>query len=117
MRERGLSLKVPAHTVRLVSLREALPHPQFVGDDRHLTQGAVELKDERWDGDAKRLSVRLTAVGGFPLTFAVSVPEGFAVRSVKAPDGVKVETQASDGLLRVTVTAERTEDMSVSVCF
>ena len=117
VREKGLSLKVPAHTVRLISLREKLPHPQFVGDDRHLTQGAVELKDERWDGDAKRLGVRLTAVGGFPLTFAVSVPEGFAVKSVKAPDGVEIETRPSDGLLRVTVTAERTEDMSVSVCF
>jgi len=117
LREKGLSLTVPAHTVRLISLREAQPHPQFVGDDRHLTQGAVELQDERWDEVGRRLSVRLTAVGGFPLTFAVSVPDGFAVKSVKASGDAKVKSQTADGLMRVTILSQKTADIDIAVGF
>jgi len=103
-------------SVRLVALREAAEHPQFVGDDRHLTQGAVELEDLRWDAAAKTYALRVRAVGGFPFSYAVRVPEGYAFKSCTA-DGAKAETACADGLLRVKVSADVSRTVDVSIRF
>jgi len=117
VKEKGLSLTVPAHTVRLVSLRAVRPHPQFVGDDRHLTQGAVELEDERWDAARRELTLRVKAVAGFPFVYAVRVPEGFAFASVRTSPGARATTKRQGDLLRVTVSAEKTGAADVTLTF
>ena len=117
--EKGLDLAVPPHTVRLVALWEDTGRPQFVGDDRHLTQGAVELQDQKWDAAAKSLSVDIKAVGGFPLTFAVSVPDGFALASAKTPGmkDVSVKTASAKGVARFTLKSPDTRVVPVVVSF
>jgi len=117
LREKGLSLTVPAHTVRLISLREAQPHPQFVGDDRHLTQGAVELQDERWDASRKELTLDVAAIADFPFVYSVRVPEGFACKSASASGGAKAELRREGDLLRVTVSAKKTAAVKILLEF
>ena len=43
-----LDLNVNPSSVRLLSLREAVPHPQLVGTGRHVTQGALDLDALEW---------------------------------------------------------------------
>lgn len=103
--ERRLELSVPPRSVRLVALQPDLGHPQFLTSDRHVTQGAVGLRDQRWDDGTLSLSVE--TVGGFQQTLHIVVPDGFSLKSVIAP-GAKVATaEESDGrILAVTLETE-----------
>ncbi len=114
----GIGCEIPMRTVRLFALREAADHPQFVGDDRHITQGAVELNDLEWNAAAKTYSLGVKAIGGFPFTYFVRVPDGFDFKSASAPNGGKVETKMrDDGLLAVTISAESSQDVKAVVQF
>jgi hypothetical protein len=33
----------------VLALRPVVDHPQVVGTSRHITQGIVDLSDEKWD--------------------------------------------------------------------
>ncbi len=114
----GLGCEVPMRTVRLLALWEAADHPQFVGDDRHLTQGAVELNNLAWDAAAKTYTLDVKAIGGFPFTYFVRVPEGFTFKGASAPKGGQVKTaQRPNGLLAVTISAESSQDVSTTLQF
>ena len=90
-----LEMEVPAHGVRLVALQPASKNPQFLSSDRHVTQGAVELKDVQWkDG---RLSVKADVVGGFPETLRFALPGGSTFRKLTASDGVKATPSVEFG--------------------
>ncbi len=114
----GIGCEIPMRTVRLFALWEAEEHPQFVGDDRHITQGAVELNDLKWDASAKRYTLDVKSIGGFPFTYFVRVPDGFKFKSVSAPSGAKAEVKTrADGLLAVTVSSPDTRDVAVTLQF
>lgn len=111
-----LELSVPARGVRLVSLRPDRGRPQVLTTDRHLTQGGVELKDERWSG--RTLTATVRTVGGFPLTLRVAVPAGFAVRKVSAVGAAVASAPEADGrVLAVTLTGDVSADVPVTVEF
>lgn len=55
-----VKLAVPGRGCRLLRLTVVLDHPQVVGSTLHITQGAVEIEAEEWDG--KALSVKLKPV-------------------------------------------------------
>jgi len=71
----SLSLEVPAHGVRLLALRRRLGHPQVLGTDRHITQGAVELQKVQWDSARLILSGEYQAPPGKRYHLALYVPE------------------------------------------
>ena len=111
-----LELPVPARSVRLVALRPDAGRPQVLTTDRHLTQGGVELVDERWE--RKSLTATVKVVGGFPLTLRVHVPSGFAVAGVTAPGASVTTAVESDGrVLAVTLASNVTADVPVKVQF
>ena len=113
-----LSAAVPPRGVRLFALHEAADHPQFVGDDRHITQGAVELNALEWDAAAKTYTLDAKAVGGFPFTYFVRVPEGFSFKSASAPKGGTVEAKMRDDLLlAVTISATSSQDVKAVLQF
>ena len=114
----GIGCDIPMRTVRLFALHEALDRPQFVGDDRHLTQGAVELNDLRWDAAAKTYTLDVKAIGDFPFTYFVRAPEGFVFKGVSAPKGGKADAKARpDGLIAVTVSSAASQDVSAVLQF
>ena len=114
----GLGCEVPMRTVRLFALWEAKGHPQFVGDDRHITQGAVELNDLKWDAAAKTYKLDVNVIGGFPFTYYVCVPDGFKFKRVASADGVKVDAKTrKNGLLAVTVSSEKSCAAAVTLQF
>ena len=114
----GLGCEIPMRTVRLFALHEAEDHPQFVGDDRHITQGAVELDDLRWDAGSKTYTLCVKAIGGFPFTYYVRVPEGFCFKGATASEGGKADASVrKDGLLAVTVSAGTSRNVTVKLQF
>ena len=108
---------VPMRSVMLFAIREKADHPQFVGDDRHITQGAVELADLAWDGAAKTYTMTVKAIGGFPFTYFVRIPDGFKFAKATA-DGAKVDAkEKGKDLLAVTVAADESKDVKVVLQF
>ena len=117
IREALVAENVPMRSVRLFAIREKADRPQFVGDDRHITQGAVELADLAWDGTAKTYAMTVKAIGGFPFTYFVRIPDGFRFAKATA-DGAKVDAKAKGkDLLAVTVAADETKDVKVVLQF
>ena len=111
-----LEMSVPAHGVRLVALQPERNHPQFLTSDRHITQGAVELRGQRWTGDT--LSLDVEVVGGFSQVVRVAVPDGYRFESADA-SGAKVAVAVeSDGrVLLVELGSEQTAMVPLSLSF
>jgi len=115
--ERSLVVKnQPMRSVKLFAVREATDHPQFVGDDRHITQGAVEISDLAWDEATATYSLTAKAVAGFPFVYSVRVPEGYRFLSAKAEGGA-VTAKMDGSLLKLTVSSETSGDVTVRATF
>ncbi len=80
-----LTTEVPAHGHALIALREASGHPQYLGDNRHFTQGATDLASESWDAASGTLTLAFDVDRGsdaavpFEYRFRVYVPEGYTL--------------------------------------
>jgi hypothetical protein len=61
-----LAAEVPPGSCRVLALRPAAGHPQVVSTSRHVTQGVVDLADERWNADAATLAGTSRVVAGDP---------------------------------------------------
>ena len=110
-------MQLPARSVRLLALQPYQGHPQFLTSDRHMTQGGVELKDQRWAED--RLEATVEVIGGFPVTVRFAVPESFAFGKLDVPEGVTAATRAEAGgkVLAVTLESATTRDVKLALGF
>ena len=105
-RKGSLSAAVPPRGVRLFALQPLAGHPQFLTSDRHLTQGAVELLDQKWDG--ARLVAKVDAVGGFPQVVRFAVPNGWKIKSATANGvGIKVKEECGGRVVAVKLAVPR----------
>ena len=103
-----LSAAVPGHGNALLAVHPDSGIPQVVFSDRHLAQGGIGLEQLTWDAAAKTLSGTVQLVGSDPTELVVAIPEGYALASAQASDGVMVNTSAkADGTL--TVRLNRTD--------
>lgn len=59
-----LTHEVPAHGHAVIALRERTGAPQFLGHNRHLTQGGTDLVRETWDATSRTLTVVLALDAG-----------------------------------------------------
>lgn len=75
----GLHLAVPAQSCRVVTLRAAVPRPQLISSSRHVTQGVVDVREEKWDAARATLSGRSDVVGRDPYEMRVALPAGSTV--------------------------------------
>ena len=87
--------KLPPRSVRVVAVHPALARPQFLGTNRHITMGATDIAQIRWDGKTKALSGKQSAVAGFEYDLAFYVPKGYELKSAKA-GGKAAKTVASE---------------------
>jgi hypothetical protein len=88
-----ISLTVPAYSVKLLSLQEKREHPWIVSSDMHITQGAVELIDLRWNETAKTLSGACERPKNEKGTLVLYLPKGYEIMQVKNAKAVKTERQ------------------------
>jgi hypothetical protein len=63
--------------LQIYAVRRALDRPQIVSTNRHISQGAVDLLDIRWDKATATLSGRSHVVRNDPYELAIRVPAGY----------------------------------------
>ena len=99
-----LSIELASMSSRVVTYWPRLGHPQVVGSNRHLTQGAVDLVSVRWDARTATLSGTSRVVGGETYRLRLFVPkeyhalspdlilqDEFAELALSSPGNVEVE--------------------------
>ena len=84
----GLTLALPPTSCKLVAARPPMTdHPQLVGTSRHITQGADDLVEARWDEATQSWSGRSRVVGGDPYELRFTLPTGWTCKDA----GVTIE--------------------------
>ncbi len=113
-----LSRTLQPHSVEVWALRPRLDRPQYLGGNRHLLQGAVEIKALDWDSGDNRLDLRYDAAPGSskaPFTHRLffRLPPGWSLLQVSAPDAENLGTRSDGGVLEVSfsVSIRRTLDI------
>ena len=90
----------------VLSVRPVLDRPQLISTSRHITQGIVDVKEERWDAATRTLSGVSHVVAGDRyelriLTYTGAGASGGAVSSaaLTGPNGYELTITPGDGLV------------------
>ncbi len=73
----SLEADLPPRTVRVFAVRELKGHPQFLGTNRHITQGATDIEELNWDPIKKIYYVTQKVVPGFKYMLTFYIPDGY----------------------------------------
>lgn len=116
--EGRLQMRVPPRSCVVLAVRPRLDRPELLSTSRHITQGIVDVLDERWNGFTKTLSGESQVVQHDPYELRIAASSAdqswFVDRAeVSSADnlaGVKVGCNQTNGLVRVTIdsSANRT---------
>ncbi len=80
---------LPQGACQVLCFRPLENHPQVLGDDRHLSQGAYELNDLHWNGTT--LSGAFTGGPGRKWNLFLHVPAGWQVSAAATGLGTKID--------------------------
>ena len=108
---------LPGGTCRILALKPETDHPQLLSTSRHVTQGLMDVVDEKWEG--KTLSGTSRVVGNDPYELRIALPANGNWKVVKADaDGADVKIVKTDEAgTRVTLTTTESRDISWKVSF
>jgi alpha-galactosidase len=95
-----LTRTVQPHTVELFALRPKADRPQYLGGNRHLLQGAVEVRSLHWLDGYQTLSMEYdaapgTALAPFEHLLDFRVPPGFTLGSAEVQGALPATVQSS----------------------
>ena len=107
--ESGWKLTLPPTSCRLLTVRPRVDRPQLLGTSRHITQGADDLIEARWNPEAMTWSGKSAVVGGDPYELRFTLPAGWKCTSPAA----KLES----GLVVLTLTNQQSSAMPWSITF
>jgi hypothetical protein len=104
--------------VRMMSVRLAQDHPQFLSTSRHVMQGYPDLVEAAWDGESMTLRGKAKIAAGEPTEIAIA-GNGYAPVSASAAGALKwLEPEAGgDKPFKLTLVADRTGFVEWSVAF
>jgi hypothetical protein len=120
---------VPAAACRAIAVRRAEDHPVLVSTSRHVTQGIVDVPEEKWDAATGVLSGVSHLVGGDAYELRIAgLNDGrkWKLGSVSISDadksaGVTIDVQPASadeiGWLRITIRAPQSRDVRWKVSF
>ncbi len=119
-----ITAEVPAAGCRVLAIRPLLPRPFLLSTSRHVSQGILEVHDERWDDAAKTLTGTSAVVGGDAYELRiVAQGKAWSVTGVElsAEDkaaGATIELAGvADGLVTVHITTPTNRDVRWTVRF
>jgi hypothetical protein len=120
----NLSRALAPHSVQLWALRPQLERPQFVGDDRHILQGAVEIKSLEWDAGAETLRLTYDAAPGTTLApcthrLVFWAPAGWSWVESQVPGARagSVQTQVVGRQVQLEFQVDARLDLSIAMVF
>ena len=116
---------LPARSCMVLAVRPEASHPQVLSTSRHVTQGMIDLVEERWDEGASVLRGVSRVVGGDRYELRVVLPRGDArpvsAVGVSAADrdaGVTIDQVSSAGrLIRVEIASPTSREVAWTVTF
>ena len=113
-----LEMDLKPRSNALIALHRDLGRPQFVSTDRHLTQGAVSLKELQWSPDTATLSGVTRLVAKETTTMTLYVPSGFSVKGAAAKGAEASATwDEEDRVVRLQLTAAKSRSSVWEVGF
>ncbi len=114
------SFKAPAqdpnNPVQVFAIREAREHPWVLSTTRHISQGGVDLLDEKWDNASNTLSGRSAVVAGDPYMLTVHLPAGFKLKTAGI-NGEKVRITNQTGTASVRTIPSATKNIEWKLVF
>ncbi|MGD8239234.1 MAG: alpha-galactosidase [Armatimonadota bacterium] len=120
-----LQVSVPEQSCRILALRPVLDRPQLISTSRHITQGIVDVLEERWDARRRRLSGRSALVAGDPYELRVvarSPDAAWSAQSARVSPadraaGVEITLTEANSLVRATINAPTSREVSWTLRF
>jgi len=114
----SLQISVPGESCCVLAVRPVANHPQLISTSRHITQGIVDVLDEKWDATSKTLSGRSKIVGGDPYELRIVLPDNnWSAATVEVSSGATATFTQTDGLVRATIQSPRNDELSWTVKF
>ncbi|MHC4745050.1 MAG: glycoside hydrolase family 36 protein [Planctomycetota bacterium] len=118
-----MKVELRPSSCKVIAIRRLLERPVLIGTSRHITQGIVDLIEEKWNGGARIISGKSKVVGEDPYEIRIYAPtkEWQAVR-VKVSEGdhgakVTASIQQEDQKIRVTIKSPENREVSWEVAF
>jgi hypothetical protein len=121
-----LRTTLPKESCQILAVRPAAEHPLLVSTSRHITQGIVDVLEEKWDAAGNALSGRSKVVAGDPyeLRILALAPAGKGwnvdAAEVSAEDqaaGVKIAFKQANVCVRATIESPTGREVAWSVRF
>lgn len=69
---KSFSFEVPAESCKVIAVRAAEDHPVLVSTSRHVTQGMVDVIEEKWDSTSDTLSGKSKVIGNDPYELRIA---------------------------------------------
>ncbi|MBX7255488.1 MAG: alpha-galactosidase [Candidatus Hydrogenedentes bacterium] len=111
-----LTLNVPAKSCRVLAIRAMETHPFVISTSRHVTQGAMDLFDEKWESVLSGVS---TVVAGEPYELRIVLPGDVWARQTigTSPHSVDAVFHGDKDCLRATLTSKKSGSVKWSIDF
>jgi len=120
----ALTRTIAGHRGEVFALREKLARPQYLGGNRHLLQGAVEVRGLAWDDAASTLTVTYDAAPGSekaPFTHRLDfhVPAGFTLQQASVPGATEgtLQTAQQGEVLHLHFAVVQRQDVTITLSF
>lgn len=109
--------EVPAGSCRVLAIQPENERPVLLSTSRHVTQGILEIRDEKWDSVTKTLSGTSVNVppGRYELRFLMPEKSGFETVTPTSPEIVSQKRQGR--LLQLEFELKEQKTISWSVKF
>jgi hypothetical protein len=120
-----LHLAVPGQSCRILAVRSAQGRPQIISTSRRITQGIIDVVEEKWDDASRTLSGKSRVVGGDPYELRIVTGiadkgwtvEAFDVSAADKATGVRITAKQADNLVRATIKSPSGREVSWSLRF
>jgi hypothetical protein len=116
-----LQISVPAESCRILAVRPVTRDPQVLSTSRHVTQGIVDLAEERWDAVSRTLRGRSRVVAGQAYELRIDSRSELAQATLAAANrtaGVRIAPKPmADGLVRVSIQSPVSREVSWELRF
>ena len=104
----------PDNGLQVFAIREAREHPWVISTTRHISQGGVSLKAEKWDARQNVLSGTSAVIVGDPYVLTVHVAEGFRLAGAAVTDeNTTTQSQVRTATVRITPSATKTVNWTI----
>lgn len=116
-----LETQLPPTSCKILAIRPVANHPFLISTNRHITQGIVDVLEEKWNAGSNTLSGRSLVVGNDPYELRIVASVRASAASVSPADtsaGVKISLiQNENGLVRVLISSNENREVKWNMSF